>query len=162
MSIVPRNIHRSFRWLPALAAAAVLGVGAGAAHAGDLRWSIGLNLPLPPLPPLPGVVVRHGPVYAPPVAYAPAPRVYVDVDGPGPGYGPGYGPSYAPAYGPAYGPSYGQSYGPSYGPEVVTYDRYPRHGYRSYRYAEPVPVYVQPRVIVRRGSAHRHWDRHGY
>lgn len=176
MSIAHRNVHRTVRWLPALAAAAALGLGAGGAQAGDVRWSIGVNLPLPPLPPLPGFTVRHAPVYAPSVVYAPPPRAYVDVDGPGPGYAPAYGPSYGasggpsyrPAYGPSYGPSYGPEYGPaygpsydaSYGPEVVTYERYPRHA--RYRYAEPALVYVQPRVIVRPAPRHRHWDRGGY
>lgn len=142
---VPSAPRRVRRWLPALAAVATLAV-AGAAQASDVRWSIGLNLPLPPLP---GVVVRSGPVYAPPVRYAPpvsyAPPVV---------YAPP--PAYVERYEPY--PAYGPSYGPSYGPEVVTYERYPRHpGYRHDRYRDAAPVYVQPRVIVRPAPPRRHW-----
>ena len=136
---IPQAPRTARRWMRAAAAVATL-AAAGAAHAGDVRWSIGLNLPLPPLP---GVVVRSAPAYSPPVVYAP-PRAYADV----------YGPSYRPDYGPEYGPAYG----PDYGPEVVTYDSHPRHA--RYRYIAPAPVYVQPRVIVR--PSHGHWDRgHG-
>jgi hypothetical protein len=56
--------------VPALAAAALL--GAGAAHAGNVQWSIGINLP--PV----ATVITGGPVYLPPppVVYAPPPVVY--------------------------------------------------------------------------------------
>lgn len=128
------------RWLPAIAVAATLVAATGVAQAGDVRWRIGIDLPLPPLPPLPGVVVRSAPVYAPPpVVYAPS-RPYADV----------YGPSYRPSYDDGYG----------YGPEVVTYESYPRPPRYGYRYVEPAPVYVQPRVYVRPVPVHRHWDRY--
>lgn len=55
--------------VPALAAVALLGTGA--AHAGNVQWSIGINLP--PV----ATVIGTGPVYlpAPPVIYAPPPVV---------------------------------------------------------------------------------------
>jgi hypothetical protein len=61
----------------ALAAAGTL-LGAGAAHAGNVQWSVGINLPVP------GIVLTGGPVYqqpsygyrAEPVYYAPAPAYY--------------------------------------------------------------------------------------
>jgi hypothetical protein len=55
--------------VPALAAAAILGTGV--AHAGNVQWSIGINLP--PV----ATVITGGPIYAPapPVVYAPAPPV---------------------------------------------------------------------------------------
>ena len=135
VSTAPTRRPRT-RWFPALAVAATLAAAAGAANAGDVRWRIGIDLPLPPLP---GVVVRSAPVYAPPpVVYAP------------PAYGYDAGPRYAPP------------------PEVVRYDRYdgydryPRYRYRDRapRYVEPVPVYVQPRIVYRAPPPPpRHWDR---
>jgi hypothetical protein len=126
------------RWFPALAVAATLAAAAGAAQAGDVRWRLGLDLPLPPLP---GVVVRPAPVYAPPpVVYAPPPSY---------GYGYGYddGPRYAPP------------------PEVVRYER-PRYRHRDrvVRYVEPVPVYVQPRIVYRSPPPPppRRWERGWY
>ena len=133
---------RTRRIAGALAAAAALAGSGGAAHAGDVRWNIGIHLPLPPLP---GVVVRPAPVYAPPpVVYAPPRRVYAP----------------PPAvYEDVYGPSYGE-YG---GPAVVTYERYPRYRHYpryGYRSVEPAPIYVQPRVVVRPLPPRRHhWDR---
>lgn len=68
----------------ALAAAGTL-LGAGAAHAGNAQWSVGISLPgiVLPLPPLPGLVVTGGPVYHQPVhsfraepVYAPEPAYY--------------------------------------------------------------------------------------
>lgn len=68
----------------ALAAAGSL-LGAGAAHAGNGQWSVGISLPgiVLPLPPLPGLVVTGGPVYHQPVrsyraepVYAPEPVYY--------------------------------------------------------------------------------------
>lgn len=63
--------------LTGLMAAAALGVSAGAAQAGNVHWSIGVNLP--PI----GTVISNGPVYhhpgayyAPPPVYAPAPVYY--------------------------------------------------------------------------------------
>ena len=58
----------------ALAAAATL-LGAGAAQAGGVSWSIGISTPFV------GTVISNGP-----------------------GYGPAYGPVYAPAYAPVYAP----------------------------------------------------------
>lgn len=126
------------RWLPALAVATTLAAAAGGAHAGDVRWRIGLDLPLPPLP---GVVVRPAPVYAPPpVVYAP------------PAYGYGYGYGYD-RYddGPRYRPP----------PEVIRYERVPRHRHRdrAWRYVEPAPVYVPPRVVYRAPPPPPRWER---
>ena len=56
--------------IAALATAAGL-LAAGTARAGDVHWSIGINLP--PV----GTVISNAPVYAPPpVVYAPPPVVY--------------------------------------------------------------------------------------
>ena len=63
--------------IAAVAATASL-LGTGAAHAGDVYWSIGINAP--PV----GTVISNAPVYAPapvivappPVVYAPPPVVY--------------------------------------------------------------------------------------
>jgi hypothetical protein len=111
----------------ALAAAGSL-LGAGAAHAGNGQWSVGISLPgiVLPLPPLPGLVVTGGPVYHQPVrsyraepVYAPEPAYYA----PEPVY-------YAPE--PVY-----------YAPEPAYYPRQPqwRHHYRPV----PVPVVSVPR-----------------
>lgn len=68
--------------VPALTAGALL--AAGAAHAGNVQWSIGINLPpvatvisSPPLPiPAPVIYAPEPVIYAPPpVIYRPAPRV---------------------------------------------------------------------------------------
>ena len=101
----------------ALAAAGTL-LGAGAAQAGNVQWSVGINLPgiVLPLPPLPGLVVIGGPVYQQPVrSYRPEP-VYAPE------------PVYVPE--PVY-----------YAPERVYYPGHPhwRHHYR------PVPVVSVPR-----------------
>ena len=103
----------------ALAAAGTL-LGAGAAHAGNAQWSVGINLPgiVLPLPPLPGLVITGGPVYQQPVrSYRPEP-VY----------------ALAPVYAPE--PVY-------YAPEPVYYPGQPqwRHHYRP----APVPVVTVPR-----------------
>jgi hypothetical protein len=55
-------------------------LAAGTAQAGDVHWSIGVNLPVHPhvsvgVSSAPPVVYRPVPVYGPPVVYAPAPRV---------------------------------------------------------------------------------------
>jgi hypothetical protein len=55
-------------------------LAAGAAHAGDVHWSIGVNLPVHPnvsigVHSAPPVILRPVPVYGPPVVYAPRPRV---------------------------------------------------------------------------------------
>jgi hypothetical protein len=56
--------------IAAVATAASL-LAAGTARAGDVHWSIGINLP--PV----GTVISNAPVYAPPpVVYAPPPVVY--------------------------------------------------------------------------------------
>ena len=56
--------------IAAVATAAGL-LAAGTARAGDVHWSIGINLP--PV----GTVISNAPVYAPPpVVYAPPPVVY--------------------------------------------------------------------------------------
>lgn len=55
---------------PILALAATM-FAAGAAQAGNVQWSVGINLP--PI----GTVISNGPVYAPaPVYYRPAPVYY--------------------------------------------------------------------------------------
>ena len=130
----------------ALAAAGTL-LGAGAAHAGNGQWSVGISLPgiVLPLPPLPGLVVTGGPVYQQPVrsyrpepVYAPEPVYYA----PEPAY-------YAPE--PAY-----------YAPEPVYYPRQPqwRHHYRP----APVPVVSVPRYqhgwqqVVHPRHGHGHWE----
>jgi hypothetical protein len=80
----------------AFAALIALGaLAAGSAHAGNVQWSVSVNLPVPvyhvpppvymepapvvvyrPAPPPPRVVYRPVPVYAPaPVVYAPVPVV---------------------------------------------------------------------------------------
>jgi len=69
--------------IAALATAATM-LSAGAAHANNVQWSIGINLP--PV----GTVISNGPVYAPAPIYAPAPVYY-----PAPVYEPApvvYGP----------------------------------------------------------------------
>lgn len=82
------NTASTRRWLRGLAAGAAL-VAAGAANAGDVRWSIGIDLPLPGFHPAPVYhpvpAYRHAPIYAPaPIyyeeryprrVYAPAPIV---------------------------------------------------------------------------------------
>jgi hypothetical protein len=55
-------------------------LAAGTAQAGDVQWSIGVNLPVHPHVSVgvfsaPPVVYRPVPVYGPAVVYAPAPRV---------------------------------------------------------------------------------------
>ena len=93
----------------AIAALGLAGVAAtGAAHAGNVAWSVGINLP--PLVISGGNVGAYYPApvyYPPPVVYAPPPVVYYRE---------------APrAYYRSYGPRY------YYGPRYV----YP---YRAYRY----------------------------
>lgn len=108
--------------LLALATAGTL-LSAGAAHAADVSWSVGINLPgiVLPLPPLPGLVVTGGPVYAEPVyrepRYREPVRAYVQA------------PIYAPV--PVYQPEFVR-----YQPEPVYHPRHPqwRHHYR------PAPV----------------------
>ena len=51
-------------------AAAALALSAGAAHAGGVNWSIGINLP--PV----ATVISNGPAYYPGPVYAPAPVYY--------------------------------------------------------------------------------------
>ena len=138
----------------ALAAAGTL-LGAGPAHAGNVQWSVGINLPgiVLPLPPLPGLVVTGGPVYHQPVrsyraepVYAPEPVYY---DAPEPAY---YAPEpayYAPE--PAY-----------YAPEPAYYPRQPQWR-RQYR-PVPVPVVSVPRYqpgwkqVVHPRHGHGHWE----
>ncbi len=117
----------------ALAAAGTL-MAAGAAHAGNTQWSVGISLPgiVLPLPPLPGLVITGGPVYQEPVrSYRPEP-VYVPA------------PVYAPE--PVY-----------YAPEPVYYPAQPqwRHHYRP----APVPVVSVPRYQP--GWAPMAYPRHG-
>ena len=134
----------------ALAAAGTL-LGAGAAHAGNVQWSVGINLPgiVLPLPPLPGLVVTGGPVYHQPVrnyraepVYAPEPVYY---DAPEPVY-------YAPE--PAY-----------YAPEPAYYPRQPQWR-RQYR-PVPVPEVSVPRYqpgwkqVVHPRHGHGHWEHRG-
>jgi hypothetical protein len=86
-------------------------LGAGAAHAGDVHWSIGVNLPVHPN-------VSVGVSSAPPVVYE-APRVY-------------YPRVVAPAPRVVYVPQpvYVQRPVPVYGPPVYVHDRWHRHGDR--------------------------------
>ena len=51
-------------------ATGVLALSAGAAHAGGVNWSIGINLP--PV----ATVISNGPAYYPAPVYAPAPVYY--------------------------------------------------------------------------------------
>ena len=106
-----------------LLASTALGLSVGAAQAGNVHWSIGINLP--PV----ATVISNGPyygygpayapapVYAPPVVYRPAPVYYAE-----PAYYPG--PAYFPE--PVY-------YSPPryYGPPALVIDRRwdPPHGY---------------------------------
>ncbi len=141
----------------ALAAAGTL-LGTGAAQAGNVQWSVGINLPLPAIVlPLPGLVVTGGPVYQQPSygyraepVYAPAP-VY---RAPEPVY---YAPEpvyYAPE--PAY-----------YAPEPVYYPRHPQWRQHYRQAPAPVPVVVAPRyqpgwqpvVYPRHGDGR--WERRG-
>lgn len=109
-----------------IATAATL--GAGAAHAGDVSWQIGINLPAV------GAIVSNAPYYAPvPVyqaepVYVPAPRVYVR----------------APAYRVAPPVAYFPRQDVYYQPVPVAYPRYDGdwrhrerrwedHDYRGYR-----------------------------
>ena len=106
----------------ALAAAGTL-LGAGAAHAGNAQWSVGINLPgiVLPLPPLPGLVITGGPVYHQPVRSYRTEPVYA----PEPVY-------YAPE--PVY-----------YAPEPVYYPRQPRWRHQYRQAPAPVPVVSVPR-----------------
>ena len=116
----------------ALAAAGTL-VSAGAAHAGNVQWSVGINLPVPNIVlPLPGLVVTGGPVYQ-----EPSYRYRAE-------------PVYAPA--PVY-----------YAPEAVYYPGHPqwRHHYRPAPVpVVSVPRYQpgwQPVVYPRQGDWRREW-----
>ena len=84
-----------------IAAAAVL--GAGAAHAGQVSWSVGINVPVV------GAVVSNAPYYAPVPVYMPAPPVYVAA------------PVYRVAPPVAY---YYPRYGAYYRPVPIAYPRY--------------------------------------
>jgi hypothetical protein len=89
----------------AVALVAIGALWAGTANAGDVRWSVGVNLPVPVVVGAP-VYYEPAPVYAPPpVYYRPAPRVV-----------------YAPRY---YQPSYGRYYGP----REVRWDRHDHRGW---------------------------------
>ena len=107
----PRTLETNMnRPLIALAAAGTL-MCAGAAHAGNVQWSIGVALP--PV----ATVISSGPAYAPAPVYAPAPYY-----APAPVYSTAYAPPpvyvepepvyvappvvYRPAR-PWYGPGYG-------------------------------------------------------
>ena len=145
-----------------LAAAAVLALAAGAAHADrGVSWSVGVSLP--------GVttVVGGGPrVYAPPVAYyppaaayyAPAPAYYAPPPlryVPAPGYvapGIGYGP---PAYYPR--PRF---YGPQLMiPPVARVEvPYRHHGWRPAEVVYAPPMAYGPGVVGRPyGPYERRW-----
>jgi hypothetical protein len=107
-------------------------LSAGAAHAGNVQWSVGINLPVPGIVlPLPGLVVTGGPVYQQP------------------SYGYRAEPVYAPA--PVY-----------YAPEPVYYPRHPqwRHHYRPAPVVVEVPRYRhdwQPVAYPRYGHDRREW-----
>lgn len=126
----------------ALAAAGTL-LGAGAAHAGNVQWSVGINLPVPGIVlPLPGLVVSGAPVYREPA------RVYAPV------------PVYAPA------PVYYQPEPVYVQPEPVYYPRHPqwRHHYRPAPVVVEVPRYqpgwqavTYPRYRDERREDHREW-----
>lgn len=122
----------------ALAAAGTL-LGAGVAHAGNVQWSVGINLPVPGIVlPLPGVVVTGGSVYQQPSYGYRAEPVYA----PEPVY-------YAPE--PVY-----------YAPEPVYYPRQPqwRHHYRP----APVPAVSVPRyqpgwqTVAHPRHGHGRWE----
>jgi hypothetical protein len=129
----------------ALAAAGTM-LGAGAAHAGNVQWSVGINLPVPgivlPLPPLPRLVVTGGPVYQQ----------------------PSYGYRAEPVYAPA--PVYYQPEPVYYAPEPVYYPNRPqwRHHYRPAPVVVEVPRYqpgwqavTYPRYRDERREDRREW-----
>ena len=134
------NRSRYSKPLAMVLSSAALMLAAGAAHAGGVNWSIGINLP--PV----GTVISNGPVYpsypvapvyGPPVAYYPPPVVYR----PAPAY---YPPPviYRPA------PRY-------YGPPAVVVDRRwgPAPGHWDHRHGGQHEGW--------RGEGHRgrDWDR---
>ena len=104
---------KRMRILLLTAASALL--GSGAAQAGNVYWSIGIQAP--PIT----TVVSNGPAYRAPV-YAP----------------PVYAPVYAPVYGPVYAPVYTPPPRVVYRPVPVVYRPVPvyrghRHEHRDWR-----------------------------
>jgi hypothetical protein len=111
-------------------------LGAGAARAADVRWSVGINLPVP------GLVITGSPYYREPV------RLYAPV------------PAYAPE------PVYYQQEPVYVQPEPVYYPRYPhwRHHYRPAPVVVEVPRYrhdwqpvAYPRYRDERREDRREW-----
>jgi hypothetical protein len=109
----------------ALAVAGTL-LGAGAAQAADVRWSVGINLPVP------GLVITGGPVYR---QYSPYSEYsgYSEYREPARVYAP------VPIYAPA--PVYYQPEPVYVQPEPVYY--YPRQS-QWHRHHQPVPVIAAP------------------
>ncbi len=101
----------------ALAAAGTL-LGTGAAHAADVRWSVGINLPVP------GLVITGAPVYREYHEYREPARVYAP----------------APVYAPV--PVYYEPQPVYVQPEPVYY--YPRHSHWRHHY-RPAPAVEVPR-----------------
>jgi hypothetical protein len=117
-----------FPWLAA--AAALTTMCAGAAHAGDVHWSVGIQAPIGPGVSV-GTVIsnRHVFVAPAPVVYAPAPVVYAP-------------PPYAPV---AYAP------GPVWAPRRVVYGA---PIWVGGRWADPHHVHAAPVWHDRHGPPH--------
>lgn len=117
-------VNRKYAFAAALIA---LGTAASSAHAGDVHWSVGINLPQV------GTVISNEPVYhaprpvyghpAPVVVYQPAPAV---VYRPVPVYGPRY-------YGPAVVHSGWVPPRHGHGWHRDRHDRHDRHDRRDHR-----------------------------